>query len=109
MHTLQALSWAGRLGVCFLAYNSQISRSPAASSSSSWAVDELLRAGNRCRGQWFKSLALPSSSGQRKGMGRGEDKGKGHFLPCTQGKMKGQGSISPTHGDRTPNPSLIPL
>lgn len=35
VRTRQALSGAGRLGVCFLAYNSQISRSRAASSSSS--------------------------------------------------------------------------
>lgn len=44
----QALSQAGRLGVCFLAYNSQISRSRAASSSSGPAVNEPLGAGNSC-------------------------------------------------------------
>lgn len=30
------------------------------------------------------------------GMGRGEDVGMGHLLPCTQGKRKGQGGTSPT-------------
>ena len=67
--TLQALSRAGRLGVCFLAYNSQISRSRAASSSSSPAVNEPLGAANRCQGQWFKPPALASCLGQRQGMG----------------------------------------
>lgn len=79
MRTLQALCRAGRLGVCFLAYNSQISRSRAASSSSSPAVNEPLGAGNRCRGQRFKRPALASSSGQRQGMGAGED--AGYLLP----------------------------
>lgn len=42
-------------------------------------------------------------------MGRGEDAGMGHLLPCTQGKMKGQGGTSAPHRDRTPpDPSLIP-
>lgn len=81
MRTLQALSGAGRLGVCFLAYNSQISRSRAASSSSGPAVNEPLGAGNRCRGQWFKRPALASGSGQGQGMGPGEDAGMGHLLP----------------------------
>lgn len=86
MRTLQALSRAGRLGVCFLAYNSQISRSRAASSSSSPAVNEPLGLGTAAEVSGSSARCCPAAQGRGRGWDEARIRGWGTSSHAPEGK-----------------------